>query len=245
MKTPKIPLMKHGFRQPSASECPHHALRQGLPIDMPLGIAALPRDERGYPVPYFVQWIDGKPDFRIIDPSKIRACKLASLCWVCGKPLGDLFAFVIGPMCAINRTSAEPPSHIDCARWSVRACPFLTKPQMKRREDELTEQYEDNVPGFGLKRNPEVSMVWETNFYELFQDGRGGELVKIGPPESISYWKEGRLATREEILHSIETGIPLLAEACDLEETPELRAEAHAALREKTEEAIRTLLPAA
>ena len=37
---------------------------------MPSRIAALPVDERGYPVPWFVAWIDGKPEFRCADPAK-------------------------------------------------------------------------------------------------------------------------------------------------------------------------------
>jgi hypothetical protein len=31
---------------------------------MPDSIAKLPRDERGYPVPWFVAWVNGKADFR-------------------------------------------------------------------------------------------------------------------------------------------------------------------------------------
>jgi hypothetical protein len=34
---------------------------------MPARFARLPADERGYPVPKFVEWIDGKPDFRCVD----------------------------------------------------------------------------------------------------------------------------------------------------------------------------------
>jgi hypothetical protein len=239
----RIPLTKHGYRAPAPSQCPYHKLRAELPADIPPAIAALPRDSRGYPVPYFVQWIEGEPDFRIIDPAKLRACKVAGLCWVCGKPLPERYAFVIGPMCAINRTSQEPPSHLECANWSVRACPFLTKPQMKRREDELTEKYEGNVAGFGIKRNPAVSLIWEANHYELFQDGKGGELVHIGPPLAISYWKEGRPATRAEVMESITSGLPLLEEACQMEATPALREEAHRELKAKTNDVIVHLLP--
>ena len=42
-------------------------IRPGLP---PLTghLTRLPIDERGFPVPYFVAIVDGKPDHRIIDP---------------------------------------------------------------------------------------------------------------------------------------------------------------------------------
>ena len=32
---------------------------------------ALPIDRRGFPVPWFVSWDDGGPDFRVIDRGKI------------------------------------------------------------------------------------------------------------------------------------------------------------------------------
>src|SRR6267154_1896953 len=96
--------------------------------------AELPRDERGYPVPWFVEWIDGKPDFRVMDSDKLVEAIKYKRCWVCGGPLGHYKVFTIGPMCMVNRTSAEPPSHRDCAEFSVRNCPFLTTPDMHRRE---------------------------------------------------------------------------------------------------------------
>jgi hypothetical protein len=196
------------------ASCPvHHAVRRDLP---PLTgrIAALPVDDRGYPVPFFVSWIDGKPEFRVADSSKFIACVLDQLCWVCGQKLGTFKTFLIGPMCAINRTSAEPPSHRECAEWSVRGCPFLTKPQMVRREDELTRANENNVAGEMIKRNPGVSLVWVTKRFTYFRDHRGGILLKIGEPESVSWWREGRTALRAEILESIESGLPFLLEAC-------------------------------
>jgi len=95
---------------------------------------------RGYPVPWFVEWIDGVPEFRAMDFSKWQRAIRDKLCWVCGTPLEKKFVtFVAGPMCGINRTSAEPPCHLICAQWSARNCPFLSKPQMTRRENDLPE----------------------------------------------------------------------------------------------------------
>ena len=34
----------------------------------------------------------------------------------------------------MNRTSAEPPSHRDCAEFAVKACPFLTQRELTRRK---------------------------------------------------------------------------------------------------------------
>ena len=102
-------------------------------IEMPSRIARLPTD-RGFPVPWFVAWIDGKPDFRVIAPGRVAEAVNKGKCWVCGGTLFGTRAYVVGPMCAVNRTSAEPPSHRDCARYSAKACPFLSRPTMRRRD---------------------------------------------------------------------------------------------------------------
>lgn len=129
---------------------------------------------RGYPVPWFVAWRDGEPEFRCMDPEKLVLAIRCKRCWVCGGVLGKFMTFVVGPMCGINRTSAEPPCHRECAQWSARNCPFLSKPQMDRRENDLPENIVE-APGFAIRRNPGVTLLWTTKGYTLFGDGRGGE----------------------------------------------------------------------
>ena len=143
-------------------------LRTDLP-PIPLRMRSLPVF-RGYPVPWFVEWIEQpdktrEPDFRITDGRKMARAHREKRCWVCGELLGIRLAFVIGPMCAINRISGEPPAHRDCAEFSAQACPFLSTPKERRREDRLP-------PGVvfsetGLKRNPGVAMVWITREYRV------------------------------------------------------------------------------
>jgi hypothetical protein len=220
--------------------CPvQHSLRPDLP---PLAerIAALPVDERGYPIPFFVSWIDGKPDFRIADSRKHSRCIKENVCWVCGQPLGKFKAFVIGPMCAINRTAGDPPAHLDCALWSVKGCPFLTKPKMHRREDEISDACKGNVGGILIERNPGVSMIWTTKTYTPFPDGKGGVLMEMGEPEHVTFWREGRTATRAEIEESIRTGLPSLVACCEQEE-PKDRAAAHAELKARTARMMKLL----
>jgi len=204
-------------------------LRAGLPPLTPR-FAALPMDERGYPVPFFVQWVDGKPDFRIMDGAKLVRCVKERLCWTCGQPLGRWLAFVIGPMCTVTRTTSEPASHRDCAEWSVLGCPFLSRPNMVRREDELTESCVQ--AGHGIKRNPGVIAVWMTKEFKLFRDAKGGVLFSVGAPESVSWWREGRSATRAEVVESVMSGLPLLADECrSAGELKELEREAAVATR--------------
>lgn len=196
---------------------------------MPPRIAAL-LTSRGYPVPWFVAWLDeneeavppgrGFPDFRVLHPRAIVTAVERKLCWICGNPfaLGASQAFVIGPMCAVNRTSAEPPSHVDCADWAARACPFLVRPKMVRREAGMPAEAEAPA-GLGLARNPGVAMVWITlGGWKLWRPPTGGLLFHIGEPAGIRWYAEGRKATRTEILESIETGLPALRAVAALEE---------------------------
>ena len=111
-------------------------------LEMPDRFKRLPISDEGYPIPYFVGWVDGKPDFRLADPEKMAICYRHRRCWLCGEQLGKFMAFVLGPMCAVNRTA--PSRHrITTARsmpaWPVR---FLlsrgcgatkrTSPRMRR-----------------------------------------------------------------------------------------------------------------
>lgn len=177
-------------------------------LEMPDRMRRLKVSDEGYPVPYFVPIVDGKPEFRGMDDEKLGICVRLKRCWLCGQPLGKFMTFPIGPMCAITRTIAEPPSHHACAEYGARACPFLTQPRMRRNEKDLPE--ERHVAGFGLKRNPGVVLLWTTLSYKVFRAHNGGALFSLGDPTSLEYFAEGRPATRDEILHSIETGYPIL-----------------------------------
>jgi hypothetical protein len=188
---------------------------------MPERIARLPRDDASRPVPWFVQWIDGKPDFRVMDGDKLILATKERLCWVCGQRLGKYVAFVLGPMCAVNRINAEPPSHLTCAQFSVRTCPFLSTPRMHRRERDLPEDTAAPA-GIAIKRNPGAAAVWVTVSYRPFNPGNG-ILFRVGPPVDLFWYCEGREATRAEVMASIESGLPLLQKLAD-EEGPEARA---------------------
>lgn len=169
-------------------------------------------DDRGYPVPWFVAWVDGKPEFRAMDGSKFRRAIREKLCWVCGGRLGVNVCFVAGPMCGINRTSSEPPAHLECGRWSARNCPFLNNPHMVRREDEVVNNaaMRESAPGFAITRNPGVAMLWITRQFEVYDDGKGRPLIQMGQPESVEWYACGRPATRAEVVASIESGLPNL-----------------------------------
>jgi hypothetical protein len=130
-------------------------------------------------------------------------------------------------MCAINRVSSEPPCHYECAQYSARACPFLANPQMIRRraraERETGQVAEGavNPAGTMIQRNPGLALLWVTRYNSGWHperdpaDPHGGAVVRIGPPKAVEWWARGRAATRAEVLHSIDTGLPLLQEMAE------------------------------
>jgi hypothetical protein len=186
---------------------------------LPYTMKSLNRDPRGIPVPWFVDWIDGKPEFRAMNPAKYRRAIKEKRCWVCGSKYFTRCAFVAGPMCGVNRTTSEPPCHIDCARWSAINCPFLSNPRAVRREDDLVNNAltREKAPGFAITRNPGVTMVWITRSFEIWDDGKGKPLITMNDPETVEWYCEGRVATREEVDDSIAGGTPLLREVAKRE----------------------------
>lgn len=206
--------------------------------DLPDRLRRLPLDKRGYPVPAFVQWMNGEPDFRFMSQQHWLRCVRERACWVCGDRLGKHLAFVIGPMCGITRTTSEPPCHRDCAIWSARFCPFLTRPRMVRREDELTRANQENIAGCMIDRNPGVALVWITPDYKVWTDDKGAPLITVGSPLETLWFREGRSATRAEIEESVRTGLPYLERMAHEDPKPGALEELHARVAE-----FRRLLP--
>jgi hypothetical protein len=181
-------------------------------LDMPVRIKRLPVDHRGFPVPKFVAWPNGEADHRVINLDRFTPSVKQKLCWICGEPMGRYFVSIIGCMCAVNRVISEPPSHLDCAEFSVKACPFLSRPQAHRRDIGLPEGIQDQA-GMPIRRNPGVACLWISKSYpKLFktQMGNAGVLFSLGEPIETIWYREGRLATRREVIDAIHEGLPTL-----------------------------------
>lgn len=184
---------------------------------MPRRVAQLATSKAGYQIPWFVAIIDGEPDFRVIGPGRVDKAVRDRRCWICGQKMtGPTSAFVIGPMCAVNRVSAEPPSHRECAVYAAQACPFLVNPKKRRREGNKPEGTVA-PPGEPIPRNPGVALVWITRHWSSFPDGRGGVLFDVGSATRTMWFAEGRKATRAEVLASIDSGLPILQEVAEQE----------------------------
>ena len=182
-------------------------------IPIPKRMQKLPISKKGFPVPWFVAKVDGEWDFTCVRENGIYVAHMKHLCWLCGEPMGVWKAFTVGPMCVINRISAEPPEHLDCSEYAVKACPFLANPRMRRNDNSAGKQIGGKpLPGMALGRNPGASAIYITKDYKPFRVGEG-VLFKMGEPFRVLWYAEGRTATRAEVQHSIDTGYHFLEDA--------------------------------
>lgn len=210
---------------------------------MPDRMRALPLTSEGWPALWFatVDPATGLVDLRVARGEAPAQAWKHGKCWLCGQILGSYRTFVIGPMCTVNRTSSEPPCHHECATFAAIACPFLTRPRMVRNGKNLPTGTCD-APGSPIMRNPGATALWTTRKPAL-RHVHNGTIFNIGEPTLVEWFAEGRPATRAEVEHSIETGLPFLVRECD-RETPARRSAALKALGEMVEQA-RQFLPAA
>jgi hypothetical protein len=114
---------------------------------MPSAIAARPRDARGFPVLAITPWRDGVPDFAVTSPARILVCAVERRCSVCGLGLGkglvwrvvaaeEAVAMVADPTAYENAAgTVEPPGHRLCMIYAAVVCPWLARPNARRRLD--------------------------------------------------------------------------------------------------------------
>lgn len=214
-------------------------------IPIPPNMMERPVSRKGYPVPFFAGKVDGEWDFRVVHPETFVRCVKEKLCWVCGQRLGSKLAFVVGPMCVVTSTSAEPPCHYSCAQYAAIACPFLAMPRMKRNEADLPEGHRPPA-GVAIMRNPGVTAVLITRSFKLFKDDTvedGGVLVQMGKPDAVEWYAQRRHATHEEIMESVNSGLPLLWAQCDTEANEILRADGRQELQTRIVDFMRRVPP--
>jgi hypothetical protein len=178
----------------------------------------LPVSANGYPIPAFVSRLpDGTRDFRIVDAWFREDALREELCFICAQPFTTKHRwYVTGPLAAINRNTSEPPCHLECARFSAMACPFLVKPHMRRRDLDLPPDVKPETVGIHIERNPGIVCLYSTRDCTVYRVsmGVGDYMIDLGEPESAEWLTSGRPAKRVEVMRSLASGLPLLIKEC-------------------------------
>lgn len=172
--------------------------------DAPTAMTGRPVDHRGFYVPWFVtaKTDDGLWDFVRIDPRRIREAYDREICFISGEPLGRYRSFVIGPMCCINRITAEPPSKREIAEWSTRVCPFISNPMAKRPD--LEDGTYNAAPGVMIPDNPGVIAIWTVDRHDYTMDRN--RIINLGDPSHLAFYTHKREATPDEVRKAMVFG---------------------------------------
>lgn len=102
--------------------------------EIPKCLSHLKVDERGYPIPFFVPMVEGKPQFLYMDKQKLDKAIDENLCHICGKKLHkDYHYFVSGPMGLQNKVSSDAAMHRDCAEFALAVCPHMLYKKSERK----------------------------------------------------------------------------------------------------------------
>lgn len=163
-----------------------------LPVPIPQRMQHLPLDERGYPVPYFVPIVDGKPEFRYQDPEGRALCILYKKCSVCGfHLLAKKFWFISGPLGYQNRVSSDYAMHEECARFSLAVCPHLIFHKAERRSDPVGDGIIPN-PNLVRQKPDELYLIRADKVWTILEQGH--TYIKFRPVYAERYhYKDNKL----------------------------------------------------
>lgn len=167
-------------------------------IEQPARIAAMQKDERGYPIPHSVAWVDGKPDFRVIDPNKWIEAVNNYQCGICGQKLEGEMAFVGGPVSIHNRLFTDLPMHKDCAEYALKTCPYLAAPKFGHASLESLAKHggwkpgEMTVAAAASDVRPSRFGLGVTSGFQLARLGHTGDIVIMANEfTAVSWWRNG------------------------------------------------------
>ncbi|MFI0718192.1 hypothetical protein [Streptomyces sp. NPDC021224] len=117
-------------------------------VPVPPAVDARPRDSRGYPVPAITPWEGDQPQFALTDYERSARCARERLCSVCDRlmPRGPVWRVVGASECAAMgeafaagrpyrnmAPTLEGPGHRACMLYASMVCPYLARPNARRR----------------------------------------------------------------------------------------------------------------
>jgi len=165
---------------------------------------SLPRDPRGYPIPWNVLVSpDGEPFFTINDDRRHNEALRLGLCPICGHPLGKWMWFVGGPKSAFDPHGwyLDLPGHHDCEQFALQVCPYLSAPRyiheigLAGRKPPATLLVDETV----LPDRPEIFVTVASNKVEFLRREILAPYVRPGRPFlGFEIWRHGKQLPMEE-----------------------------------------------
>ena len=160
---------------------------------IPKRMRRLPRDARGYPVPFVVfRDADGKAHFTINDIERVSLCLAQLLCAICGERLiAGQYWFVGGPLSALHERGAynDTPMHRECAHYALKVCPYLALRSYSGRVEGRT--LTKPTPILEQTMMPERPDVFVCLKAGKFTVGADRTVRPARPYKRIEYWRDG------------------------------------------------------
>jgi hypothetical protein len=164
--------------------------------EIPKELLHLPVDERGYVIPFFVTYVDGKPDFRLLDIRKQNKCITKRLCPVCGRKLPkDSMFFIGGIKTFTNRVCTDPGMHRVCAEYSLMTCPHMYLEKAQRREKGLEGLQVINTKLLDPGKPQQIYLIKASKYKKIPHPySAGGSLIRFAPISAEIYgYEDGKL----------------------------------------------------
>jgi hypothetical protein len=152
--------------------------------NVPQRMRHLRRDHRGYPWPFLMM----NDSIVTMDCRKQERCVREKLCMICGRKLDNKKWFIGGHRTAINRLVVDPAMHEECARYSMKVCPFLANQDMKYRK-KYDEDTTLNV-GVAPERNETQCLMRTNGFKPIFLNGQ--VFIFCNRWDHIEHWRNGQ-----------------------------------------------------
>ena len=171
-------------------------------IPIPARMRYLPRDRRGYPIPFIVfRDTDRNPHFTINDDQRRAFVLKHDRCGICNHALFRGRWYVGGPASAFDPRGAylDPPMHHECAEYALQVCPYLAAPSYSRLIDGKTLDPEKADATIVLdatvdNTRPDFSVAVMAIGHRITAEGY---IVPKRPYRRVEIWKHGkRLAIR-------------------------------------------------
>lgn len=164
-------------------------------FNIPKQLQHLKVDERGYPIPFFVPIVKGKPEFRYMDAKKVDMAIDQHLCHICGKKLHpDYFYFISGPIGLMNGVSSDAAMHRECAEFALEVCPHMLYQKAERK-------VEESGPTPHIKKKPDCLFLIKTSKYKAkFYPEFGYRLIHYKPVGAEKYIYINNKLQKDEII---------------------------------------------
>jgi hypothetical protein len=194
---------------------------------IPARIARLPRDKRGYPIPWNVLTAeDGTAFFTVNDDRKSWRALREGLCPICGERLGKWLWLAGGPRSAFDEKGMylDLPMHRECVEYALATCPYLAAPHYSGRIDVVNPELLPSeaklmLDETMLPQRPEVFVAVCCCKLEICDRGPFAPYLKPVAPTDWTYWRCGRQIGEAEAL-------PFLRAALGEHWTPPARSNA-------------------